>query len=170
MEPGLGIRDERDSRDLRDPPENPRLEPGSGPKSEILGSVTGTGTRNSRIWDPGPRFVGRWIPGLNYSGLSRGIKKSGNLSRGLKIFRHTVPVPCRPLYGTVRVGTNYQRNHDIKDRPIQLWRKCQYFLSQLLLWLVNFQIEVINLSGQSDEFQMFYFQNYTLKSSKFVFA
>ena len=35
---------------------------------------------------------------------------------------------------------------------------------------VNFQIEVINLSGQSDEFQMFYFQNYTLKSSKFVFA
>ena len=48
-------------------------------------------TRNSKIRDaglgPGPRFVGHRTPGLNYSGLSQ----------GLKIFRDTVPVPCRPL-------------------------------------------------------------------------
>ena len=37
-----------------------------------------------------PRFMGRRILGLNYSGLSR----------GLKIFRDTVPLPCRPLPGT----------------------------------------------------------------------
>ena len=42
------------------------------------------------------RFVWRGIPGLNYLGpKSRGPKKSGTRSRGLKIFRDTVPVPCQ---------------------------------------------------------------------------
>ena len=62
----------------------------------------GTGTQNWKIRDrglgPGLRFAGRGIPGLNFVGLSRGLKNSGTRSRGLKIFRDTVPVPCRPLY------------------------------------------------------------------------
>ena len=49
---------------------------GPGLKSENPGSVTGTGPRNNNIRDTGLgaglRFVGRGIPGLNYSGLSRG--------------------------------------------------------------------------------------------------
>ena len=38
---------------------------------------------------PGLRLAGRGIPGLNFQGLSR----------GLKIFRDTVPVPGRSLVG-----------------------------------------------------------------------
>ena len=66
-------------------------------------SGTRTGTRNSKIRDPGLgfRFVGRGIPGFNYSGLSQGLRKSGTRSPGLKNLRDTVPVPCRPLVNTV---------------------------------------------------------------------
>ena len=57
----------------------------------ILKSRTGTGTEILKIRDlglgPELRFAGRGIPGLNFGGLSRGPK----------IFRDTVPVPCRPL-------------------------------------------------------------------------
>ena len=85
--PEIGVGD----RDNRDPPEKSR----PGPK------IRKSGTRNSKIRDlrlgPGPRLEGRRIPGLNYSGLSQGLKKSGTRSRGLKILRDTVPVPCRPL-------------------------------------------------------------------------
>ena len=74
---------------------------GPGLKSE----KSGTGTRNFKTRDPGlgpgPRFVVRGIPGLHYSLLSRGLKKSGTRFRGLKIFRDTVPVPCRPLSSIV---------------------------------------------------------------------
>ena len=47
--------------------------------SKFAGFGTGTETLNSKIREPGlrpgPRFVGRGIPGLNYSGLSRGLKR-----------------------------------------------------------------------------------------------
>ena len=48
---------------------------------------------------PGLRFAGRGITGLNFAGLSRGLKNYGTRSWGLKIFRDTVPVPCRLLVG-----------------------------------------------------------------------
>ena len=58
-------------------------------KSENPGFGIGTETQNWKIRDPGLgpglRFAGRGIPGLNF----------WELSRGLKIFRNTVPVPCR---------------------------------------------------------------------------
>ena len=74
-------------------------------KSEHEGFGIGTDTQNSKIPDrglgPGLRFAGRGIPGLEFGGLSRGLKNSGTRSRRLKIFRETLPVPCRPLESMV---------------------------------------------------------------------
>ena len=90
---------ERDSRNLRDPQEKPGPDRDRGSKAANPGF--GTGYQNSKIRDPGlgpgPRFLGREIPRLNYSGLSRGLKKIWDSVPELKILRNAVPVPCRPL-------------------------------------------------------------------------
>ena len=70
-------------------PKNQGLGQDRDSKSENPGSRIET--RNYKNRDPGlgpgQRFVGCELPRLNYSGLSR----------GLKIFRDTAPVLCRPL-------------------------------------------------------------------------
>ena len=51
-----------------------------------------TGTRNSKIRDPGPRFVGRGIPGLNYRDCP-GDKKIPGLGPGTENFPGHGPGP-----------------------------------------------------------------------------
>ena len=80
-----------------------------GLKFEKSGPRTGTRTQNQKIWDrglgPGLRFAGRGFPGLNF----------GRLSRGLKIFRDTVVVPCRSLF---RIGEN-ENSEEIPKSKLQ---------------------------------------------------
>ena len=73
--------------------------PGTGLK--IRKSGTGTGTQNSKIrdWNRDPDLWDAEFRDSNIRDCPGNWKFSGtrSRSRGLKIFRDTVPVPCRPL-------------------------------------------------------------------------
>ena len=103
FKPGVGIRDR-----VPGIPQSRSRKSWTGTGTHLK-SGTGTGTQIQNLQYRGlgkGLRLARRIPGLNFGGLSRRLKYYWTRSRGLKVFRDTVPVPCRPLVWNLL----YQKN------------------------------------------------------------